>query len=93
MASSGVDCWLARVNKIQSLFNISDRLHYKKGSGKITTSTVKSQFDIHWLGSVNMTKTNQHPSDSADHNKLRTYKTYKSSFTREPCVDLVRNRN
>ena len=36
------------------------------------------------------TKTNQDPSD---HNKLRTYKTYKSSFTREPYIDLVRNRN
>jgi hypothetical protein len=36
------------------------------------------------------TKTNQDP---ADHNKLRTYKTYKSSFTREPYIDLVRNRN
>ena len=40
-----------------------------------------------------MTKTNQHPSDTADHNKLRTYRTYKSSFTREPYIDLVRNRN
>ena len=28
-----------------------------------------------------------------NHNKLRTYKTYKSSFTREPYIDLVRNRN
>ena len=28
-----------------------------------------------------------------DHNKLRTYRTLKSSFTREPYIDLVRNRN
>ena len=95
MASSGVDCWLARVNKVQSLLDISDRLHFKKGSGKVTTSKLKSQFDRHWLDSLNMTKTktNQDPSDPADHNKLRTYKTYKSSFTREPYIDLVRNRN
>ena len=95
MASSGVDCWLARVNKVQSLLDISDRLHFKKGSGKVTTSKLKSQFDRHWLDSLNMTKTktNQDPSDPSDHNKLRTYRTYKSSFTREPYIDLVRNRN
>jgi hypothetical protein len=95
MASSGVDCWLTRVNKVQSLLDISDRLHFKKGSGKVTTSKLKSQFDRHWLDSLNMTKTktNQDPSDPSDHNKLRTYRTYKSSFTREPYIDLVRNRN
>ena len=31
--------------------------------------------------------------DSCDHNKLRTYKTFKSSFNREPYLDIVRNRN
>ena len=39
------------------------------------------------------TKTTQDPSDTSDHNKLRTYRLYKSSFTREPYIDLVRNRN
>ena len=32
-------------------------------------------------------------SDSTDHNKLRTYKLLKSSFTSEPYITLVRNRN
>jgi hypothetical protein len=91
MASSGVDCWLTRVNKIQTLLNISDRFTFKKGSCKITTSSLKSQFDRYWLDCLNMTKTKTND-DQSDHNKLRTYKTYKSSFTREPYIDLVRNR-
>ena len=31
--------------------------------------------------------------DQVDHNKLRTYRTFKGSFTREPYIDQVRNRN
>ena len=31
--------------------------------------------------------------DGIDHNKLRTLKTFKSSFTTEPYLTLVRNRN
>jgi hypothetical protein len=92
MASSGVDCWLTRVNKIQTLLNISDRFTFRKGSGKITTSSLKSQFDRYWLDCLNTTKTKTNQ-DQTDHNKLRTYRTYKSSFTREPYIDLVRNRN
>ena len=51
----------------------------------------KDKFDRYWLDCVNVTKTTNN--DQLDHNKLRTYKRYKSSFTREPYVDLVRNRN
>ena len=40
-----------------------------------------------------MTKTDCKTNDQSDHNKLRTYRTFKSSFTREPYIDLVRNRN
>ena len=93
MASSGVDCWLTRVNKVQTLLNISDRFIFKKSSGKITTSSLKSQFDRHWLDNLNMTKTKTNQQDQTDHNKLRTYRTFKSSFTREPYIDLIRNRN
>jgi hypothetical protein len=93
MASSGVDCWLTRVNKVQTLLNISDRFTFKKSSGKITTSTLKSQFDRHWIDNLNMTKTKISQQDQTDHNKLRTYRTFKSSFTREPYIDLIRNRN
>ena len=93
MAGSGTDCWLGRVSKLQKLLNISDRLSFKKGSGRNTTLALKSQFDRYWLDCVQMTKTDNNTNDQTDHNKLRTYRTYKSSFTREPYIDLVRNRN
>lgn len=89
MSDRGQDCWLSRVNKIQKLLGITD-LPYWKGSGKKLTYILKSKFDRHWLDYVNKTKTGH---DQLDHNKLRTYKTFKASFTREPYIDLVRNRN
>ena len=52
---------------------------------------VKSKFDVHFLDKINEVKFSN--LDTNDHNKLRTYKTLKSSFTREPYIDLIRNRN
>ena len=90
MASAGVDCWLTRVNKIQSLLDIPNIIRRKNGSGKKITSMLKSKFEIYWLDRINETKTGN---DQLDHNKLRTYRSYKASFDREPYLDLVRNRN
>ena len=82
MHSAGVDCWLTRVNKMQSLLNISDKQNYKKTSNKLTTISLKSKFDRYWLDCVNQTKTDPTDStDHSDHNKLRTYRTFKSCFT------------
>ena len=89
MSEQGLDCWLSRVDKIQNLLGIPNLL-FRKNSGKKISATLKSKFDKHWLDCVNQTKTG---SDQRDHNKLRTYKTFKGSFTREPYIDLVRNRN
>ena len=89
MSVRGQDCWLSRVNKIQQLLGIVN-LPYWKGSGKKITSSLKSKFDRYWLECVNKIKTGH---DQLDHNKLRTYNTLKASFTREPYLDLVRNRN
>ena len=50
---------------------------------------VKSVFDIFWLDEVNDPKMNS----GLSNNKLRFYATLKSSFTREPYVDLVESRN
>ena len=91
MASSGVDCWLTRVEKIQKILNMPNKTNFKKKSGKLTTSFLKSKFDRYWLDCINETKTTNN--DQQDHNKLRTYKTYKCSFSREPYIDLVKNRN
>ena len=94
MSSSGVDCWLTRVKKIQTLLNIPDRPLFKRGQGKKTTCLVRGKFDRFWLDCIN-SKNNSDliSADQADHNKLRTYRVFKSSFTREPYLDLVRNRN
>ena len=93
VAGRGTDCWLGRVSKIQTLLNISDRYSFKRGLGRIIKSNIKSQFDRYWLDCIQLKKTDCKTNDQSDHNKLRTYRTFKSSFTREPYIDLVRNRN
>ena len=93
-SSRGSDCWLTRVNKIQQLLNIPDRPMFKRVQGKKVTNLVKSKFDKHWLDTLNSTgSNNSNLTGQSDHSKLRTYRTFKSSFTREPYVDLIRNRN
>ena len=91
MARSGLDCWLTRVRQIEGLLDIPRHLKHSKTSGKHLTSLLKSKFDRYWIDKINEIKTTG--SDTTDHNKLRTYKTLKSSFTREPYITLVRNRN
>ena len=62
-----------------------------KTSGKTLAKIVKSKFDRYWLDKINELKHNKH--DNLDHNKLRVYKQFKSSFTTEPYIKLVQNRN
>ena len=91
MALRGADCWLSRVEKMQKLLNIPNNLSFKKGNAKKRNNSLKSRFDRFWLDSVNLTRTSQN--DTNNHNKLRTYMMFKGSFTKEPYIDLVRNRN
>ena len=91
MSNSGQDCWLTRVDKIEQLLNIPKNLKFTKTSGKNITARVKSKFDRFWLDKINEFKPNQ--TDNIDHNKLRVYRQFKSSFTMEPYIELVRNRN
>ena len=51
---------------------------------------VKSIFDSFWLDEINSVKADNHV---VKHNKLRFYSTLKSSFSREPYLDLVQSRN
>ena len=90
MCEGGHDTWLTRVNKIEKFLNLPKLRRFTKSTGKQLSSVLKSKFDIHWLGKV---KTPKLGPDNIDHNKLRTYRTFKASFTREPYMDLVRNRN
>ena len=58
--------------------------------GILVSLVLKIKFYRYWLDFINETKAKD---DQLDQNKLRTYRSYKSSFSREPYVDFVRNRN
>ena len=85
------DTWLSRVENIDKVLKTPQNLFFNNSSGKKILKSLKSKFDLHFLNKINEFKHSN--TDSFDHNKLRTYKTFKSSFTREPYLDLVRNRN
>ena len=94
MSLGGTDCWLTSIEKMPKLLRIPHRQFFKKIKSKKCTDSLKSRFDRFWLDSINLTITSQSDTnDQADHNKLRTYRMFKVSFTREPFKDLVRNRN
>ena len=89
MASTGQDCWLTRVNKIEELLNIRGGCSLRNKKGVLTT--VKSKFDAYWLNKINEFRGSTN--DDYDHNKLRLYKQFKASFSKEPYIDFTRNRN
>ena len=72
-----IDCWLSRVEKIMTLFNLK-RLYGKPDRiGLLIDRNIKSKFDRFNLEEINQVK---HGLDGQDHNKLRFYKTLKGSF-------------
>ena len=91
MSDQGEDCWLSRVNKIEGLLKIIKPCFYNKTSGRLINSALRSKFDCYWLQKINELKIGEN--DTTNHNKLRTYNTFKASFTIEPYIELVRNRN
>ena len=91
MSVKGQDCWLTRVDQLVKLLNLSKPRVHNKTSGKSISSFLQSKFDRHWLDKINEFKSSK--SDNMNHNKLRTYSTFKASFTREPYLSLVQNRN
>ena len=91
MSEQGNDCWLLRVNRIESLLKIRKPNFYSKTSGKVISLALQSKFSIYWLKKVNEFKIREN--DSINHNKLRTYSTFKGSFSTEPYLELIRNRN
>jgi hypothetical protein len=91
MLDRGQDCWLTRIDKIGKFLKIPENLRFNDSSGKTITKILRSKFDRFWLEKINETKTIG--SDVTDHNKLRVYNQFKSSFTKEPYIEQVRNRN
>ena len=63
---------------------------HSKQSGKHINRFIKGIFERCWLDKLNEVRIGP---DGFDHNKLRTLKSFKSSFTTEPYLTLVRNRN
>ena len=92
MTRRGQDCWLYRVKKMEKLLKFSEKEHFSLNKpGKKISIILRSKFDAFWLKQINEIKINK--PDNLDHNKLRIYKQFKSSFTQEPYLQLVRNRN
>ena len=91
LSKQGCANWLSKVDQISNILTIPNFSIFNKFSGKKILRTLKSLFDIHFLRKINEIKLSDN--DGLDHNKLRTYKTLKSSFTREPYLELIRNRN
>jgi hypothetical protein len=88
LVQQGKDCWLGRVQKMETLLKVPYVAPYSKGN-KIT-SHIKGRFDRFWLEEIKSVKPG---SDGINHNKLRTYSKFKSFFGLEPYLDLVRNRS
>ena len=92
MTRRGQDCWLYRVNKIEKLLKFPGKEQFRLiKPGRRISIILRSKFDAFWLKQINEIKNNK--PDNLDHNKLRIYKQFKSSFTREPYLQSVRNRN
>ena len=85
-----IDSWYSRVKNIKQLLNIK-RLRCKPAKvGLIVDKVLKSKFDRFYLDEINQIKLGP---DGRDHNKLRLYKTLKGSFSQEPYVTKILNRN
>ena len=91
-AHQGNTNWSYIMDHIKKLLSIP-KLHYSlpiKKVGKLFTKYVHSHFESFYLQQINKQSIGE---DGLDHNKLRFYKHFKGSFTREPYLNLTVNRN
>ena len=89
-ANPQMDCWLSRVEKIKTLFNIKRLCGTPDQAGLKIDKIIKSKFDRFYLDEINQRKIGI---DGQDHNKLRFYNKLKGSFKIEPYLVQIRNRN
>ena len=89
MAGQGLDCWLARTDKMARLLKLPD-IRYSKSSGQYVLKKVQCRFDRYWLDEISSTRVGP---DGNQHNKLLTYSTLKGFFGREPYVAMCNNQN
>jgi hypothetical protein len=88
--SPHVDSWYSRVEKIKLLLNIPKLYGKSDKIGNFIEKLLKGKFDRFYLDEINEIKIGP---DGRDHNKLRLYKMFKGSFTQEPYVTNILNRN
>ena len=89
--ASGGDCWLSKINQIKGSLGVNtDNVRKPFSLSKVVNKAVKGKFDRYWLESVNQIIPNH---EGRDTNKLRFYKSLKGSFTEEPYLSSVINRN
>ena len=88
--SPHIESWYTRVEKIKTLFSIPKLYGNSDKVGNLCDRLVKGKFDRFYLDEINLIKLG---SDGGDHNKLRFYKTFKGSFTQEPYILNILNRN
>ena len=85
-----LDTWYSRIQKIKTVLGIP-RLYGCSDSVSLQLNRrLHSLFDRFWIDQVDAVKTG---SDGLDHNKLRFYKTLKSSFTQEPYISNILNKS
>jgi hypothetical protein len=61
-----------------------------RSAGKVIGRQIKSRLDRFWLDQINFEKPG---SDGNNHNKPRIYSRFKASFTIEPYIECINNRN
>ena len=84
--------WFSRMKQLKLQLDIPVFKNNCKSEtvGKKIKSIVESHFSNLWKQEVNLAKIGN---DGLDHNTLRMYRTLKSSFTIEPYIQQVLNRN
>ena len=85
-----LDTWYSRVQNIKSVLGIPQLYGCNDSVSLQLNRKLHSLFDRYWLDQVNTVKIG---SDGLDHNKLRFYRTLKSSFTQEPYIANVLNKS
>ena len=92
VSSSGIDCWVKRIEQIETLCKVKSFPSYTKTNivKQCAKKTLHSIFDRFYIDQINQVKMGK---DLINHNKLRFYSTFKGSFKKEPYIDLVQSRN
>ena len=85
-----LDTWYSRVQRIKAVLGISQLQGCKESVGLHLSKKLHSSFDRYWIDQISSEKIGN---DGLDHNKLRFYKTLKSSFTTEPYIINVLNKS